>query len=386
MPKQFPHPHSAAIAVAACSVELPSLPADGPIRLQLMPAGEFRPQDAGRTDLPVTGAWRIDAAAAAQVITRCKARATQPVIDFDHQTLYVRENGKPAPAAAWITDLEWVEGAGLFGLATLTQRGREAIESGEYRYLSPVFAFDKQTGTVLDFKLAAFTNLPAIDGMEPLTAAASQTFAADLAALSQQLSTISKEEHMDELLEQLRWLLNLPVGATPEDVTAQLQKLIDQLKAGAPEATAAASFELAAFLGNQGEQIAALSQQAATAGKPDPALFVPMAMFADVQQKLAALSQQSGASELDRLIEKGVADGKLTPAMTQWARDLGAANLAALSQFLDTSPAIAVLTQAQTRSTPPVVQKKDAVTDDAVVQAVCSQLNLTPEQFAKGRI
>ena len=54
---------------------------------------------------------------------------------------------------------------------------------------------------------------------------------------------------MDELLEQLRWLLNLPVGATAEDVKAQLQKLIDSLSGG--QGVAAASVDLPVLLSAQ---------------------------------------------------------------------------------------------------------------------------------------
>jgi hypothetical protein len=35
---------------------------------------------------------------------------------------------------------------------------------------------------------------------------------------------------MDELLEQLRWMLNLPLSATAEEVLAELNKLSAQIK------------------------------------------------------------------------------------------------------------------------------------------------------------
>jgi len=60
--------------------------------------------------------WVIDAQIAAKLISRVAARATDVVMDYEHQTLNSAENGKPAPAAAWLkgTWLEWREGQGLF--------------------------------------------------------------------------------------------------------------------------------------------------------------------------------------------------------------------------------------------------------------------------------
>jgi hypothetical protein len=35
---------------------------------------------------------------------------------------------------------------------------------------------------------------------------------------------------MEELLERLRWMLNLPISATAEDIIAELNKLVAQIK------------------------------------------------------------------------------------------------------------------------------------------------------------
>lgn len=146
---------------------------------------------------------------------------------------------------------------------------------------------------------------------------------------------------MDELLEQLRWLLNLPVGATAEDVIAQLQKLMDQLKG---DGTAAASFDLAAHLAAQAGQIATLS---ARVENPDPAKFVPIATLtslqaehADLQGRFAALSAEIDGAKLDKLIVDALAAGKLTPATEAWARSLGKKDFAALAALIDVAPIV----------------------------------------------
>ena len=64
------------------------------------------------------------------------------------------------------------------GMSGLTDRAAAMIEAGEYRYLSPVFRYDSETGEVLELLHVALTNTPALDGMDPvrLLAAASRLY------------------------------------------------------------------------------------------------------------------------------------------------------------------------------------------------------------------
>lgn len=163
---------SSNIALAACAFSV-TAPREGANRIdiQLTPAGTFKPSD-GR-EMKVT-AWRIDRAIAAKVIARFNARKTPPVVDYEHQTLHKVANGQPAPAAAWMRALHWREGSGLWATVELTERAAALIRAGEYRFVSPVFAYDA-TGEILAIQMAAFTNAPAIDGMEPLAVQAAAT-------------------------------------------------------------------------------------------------------------------------------------------------------------------------------------------------------------------
>src|SRR5690606_12452977 len=120
-----------------------------------------------------------------------------------------------------------------------TARAREMISAGEYRFVSPVIGYE-ENGNVTSLFMAAITNFPAIHGMEEvLLAAATQLLASPNTAST---ASLTQEKSMEELLEQLRWLLNLPVGSTAEDILAQLQKLTQAIRDGmGGEATAAAS-------------------------------------------------------------------------------------------------------------------------------------------------
>lgn len=312
---------------AALSVELNPQLLKEPIKL--LPAGEFRARDGRPTEC---AAWILNSANAVVLVAAAATKKTKSVIDYEHQTLNAAKNGLPAPAAGWFTTLEWREGDGLYALVDWTSAAAAAIEAKEYLYISPVFTYDK-SGRVLELLHVALTNTPALDELPPLSVAVLSR----MANLS--LTQPQSETAMDELLEQLRWLLNLPVGSTADDVKAQLQKLMDQLKGGN---TAAASVDLAALLAQQQTQIAALS-----ANQADPAKFVPVETMRELQDQLAALTLQLQEGEVEELIQVALSDGRLLGAQESWARDLGTSNVAALKGYLDSTPKVAALTRQQ---------------------------------------
>lgn len=343
-------------AYAALALDLAPLD-DG--AMVLIPAGEFRARDGRPAGVP---AWRLTAKGAESIIAARQACATMIVIDWEHATLFRAKKGEEAPAAGWINpqDLEWREGVGLVALQRVwTPRAEAQIEAKEYRYGSPVFKFDPVTGDVLSLHSFALTNDPGLDGI-----------AVALSALSpDQPTPLEIPSVNEELKEQLRWLLNLPVGATDDDIKAHLQKLIDQL---GTSPTVAASFDLCGHL-------AALSAQVAA---PDPAKFVPIEAHRAVAGRLAALQADVQGKEIDAVVKDALDDGRLLPAQETWARDLGKSNLAALNQYLGTVQPIAALSGMQTRGNPPAGQGNEELAADAL--AVCSLMGLTPEQFKKG--
>ena len=142
--------------------------------VRILPAGAFQSKDgrpASMTQGRVTH-WRLDVTNAAAVIAAPRNGEQGFVIDYEHQTLNKATNGQPAPAAGWFKGLEWREGQGLFMVQIeWTERARAMISGGEYRYLSPVFGFDSQTGAVTYIHSVALTNDPALIGLADLAAA-----------------------------------------------------------------------------------------------------------------------------------------------------------------------------------------------------------------------
>lgn len=135
---------------------------------RILPAGVFRANDGRPANLP---GWRIDSAIAGRLIAAAAQRADDLVIDYEHQTLKATANGQPAPAAGWFKTLAWREGAGLFAQEVRwTDKARAMLKAGEYRYVSPVFAFDPATGEIRSLHSIALTNTPALSGLLDLGA------------------------------------------------------------------------------------------------------------------------------------------------------------------------------------------------------------------------
>lgn len=315
-----------AVALAALGLDLKA-----GAELQITPAGQFRARD-GRPAEPRDGAWRIDAEIARRVIARIAARKTPTVIDYEHQTLLAETNGQPAPAAGWFTNVDWREGKGLVATdVTWTERAKQMIAAGEYRYFSPVIVYNKKSGDVVDIQMGAITNLPGIDGMQDVMLRAAARF-----------NLLDEEDTtMKELLKQLLATLALPETTTEAEAIAACAAL----KAKADKA------------GELETQVAALKTQT-----PDPAKYVPVAAMQDLQTQVAALSGAIAKRDLDEIIDLAMSEGKLLPAQEKWARELGATNIEALRGYVASAQALPALRNTQTNNRGPGTgQPGDAV-------------------------
>ena len=94
------------------------------------------------------------------------------LVDFDHFSM---DTDKSSEAAGWITALR-ADDAGLWAKVRWTKKGKDAVEGGEYRLVSPVFpkpslCEDLGGGRLRPLSLTsvALTNDPNIKGAKPLT-------------------------------------------------------------------------------------------------------------------------------------------------------------------------------------------------------------------------
>ena len=342
-----------AIAVLSYSVELNAAEPAAPIKL--LPAGAFRSVDGRPAECP---AWVCTAADAQRVINAANAQKRSIVIDYEHQTLNSEKNGLPAPASGWFKDMEWREGDGLWASAPeWTDKARQMIADGEYKYLSPVFAYDKNTGAVLKLLHAALTNFPALDDLPEVALRAAAHF-----------------QH-DQFLENVmpEWLkkLLMSLGIDPDNEQAATAALTG-LKTKADSAAAKES------------EIVALraKAEAAATGNPDQAKFVPVETMTALQTQVAALTAKVNGRDVEDVIEGARKAGKLLEAQVTWARELGNKDIAALRSFVDSAPAVAALSQMQTGGHAPGGSANEGGLSEAEL-AVCKSMGIAPEDFKK---
>lgn len=318
------------IGIAACSFELDGVATD----VRVVPAGNFRSRDGRPTECPN---WSLTEAGAQAILASRNQTKDKFLFDYNHQTLYVQQTGQKAMAAGWAEALEWRPGDGLYATGTeWTPTAQQEIANKDFRYISPVITYDKQTGEVTGLLMASLVNYAALDNLF------------DLAAMSAFLPLPDETQPMEELQEKLRYCLNLPVSTTASELSAELDKIKGLI--AAPDGTTAG---LAAILQQRDNQIAALSAQA-----PDPAKFVPVSAVQELQSQFAALSAKVAESEIDTLIKNNLT--KLpTPGLQAWAKTQ---TLAALSAYLDKAPEVAALAGMQSGGNAPV---KAPVTEDA---------------------
>lgn len=364
--KQPPFTHRGTVAIAACVVDLNG---HVPAEIQLTPSGHFRARD-GRPSEVLAG-WYIDATIAQRVIARSINTAGDFVIDYEHQTLHTEKNGQPAPAGGWWTgaNMEWRDGQGLFATnIDWTDAAKAAIAAKEYRYISPVLAYDKQSGHVLAILMAALTNYPAIEGLSDLTAMAAAKF--DF--------TPHHEEENPVKREQLIALLGLATDASDE----LIQQAITALKAQASANSALRTNLALADDADLVATVAALKTTAEKNGEPDPARYVPIAAFESLKTEVATLKADSTTKAVDELVEEGLDSGKLHPDQEEWARKYGNNDIAGLKAYLEKTPAIAALKGTQTRGKQPDGTTANGELDEEAV-ALCAQMGIDPEDYKK---
>lgn len=347
--------------IAALLATAFALPANG--EAQLLPFGAFAARD-GR---PGPGkSWRVDNERGAKLAAdlTAAAKATPVVIDYDHNTLFVTRHGQRAPAAGWIQSAEWRDGVGLFASVEWTDTAKGLIASGEYRYISPVIAFDEETGAVERVALAALVNHPALQGMQAAVAALSTEFLSSLNPPSSEPPT------MNELLLALLNALGLKQDATQAQALAALGAL-QKPKLSTALATALG----VAADADEAAQLAALTAIKSPAGD-DGATAALLAM----QTQLAALQNKLVAGEREGIVQAALSTGRLIPALVPWANTL---SVEALSAYIESAPVVAPAKGQSQGDAQHGAKPGDGVTLSPTQAMLASQLGIDPKEYAK---
>lgn len=129
-----------------------------------------------------------------------------------------------------------------------------------------------------------------------------------------------------------------------------------------------------AKLAEKEQSMAALSTQV---GNPDPAKFVPVEQVAALQADFNALKASVETDKKDALITAALSQGKLSPALKDWAQSL---SVEALSAYLEKAPAMAALSGEPQAKTDP---DQNIVALSAAEQAAARALGMTEAEFIK---
>lgn len=324
--------------------------------VQVLPHDEFAARD-GR---PGKGKkWKLGdvrGRALASALNSITAQ-TPLVIDYEHQTLHAPTNGKPAPAAGWFKSFTWRDGEGLFSEVEWTAAAKAALDSGEYRYFSPVIQFDEH-GHVTGVLMGALTNFPAIVGMD-----------AAVAALSTQLQQEQSMDLLAALIASLGLAANSDAAAALSAVNA-LKTERDTLKTK-PVLPAALVAELGIAAG--ADETAALTAikglKTADTGT--------LALVTQLQGQVAALTTQLNDGALTALVDGAIAASKFAPAHRDWLLAQGRKDFAALKAVIDGAPVIPGLA-GQTGN----VERENTAALTALADEVRRNSGLTAEQWA----
>lgn len=337
------------LTVAACSFEIDKAKYG---RIQLLPYGKFRATDGRPTDVE---AWYVTDTNGADVVALANNQRNPLPIDYEHQIIHSLKNGKEAPSAGWM-EYFYFTPQGIFADVRWTDKAADYIKNGEYRYISAVFAYDTD-GYVRKIFHAALTNTPALDGMEEAMVAAS-------------VNLLQEESPMDKNLQAaLCALFGLKPDSTETEMTAKVTAL-----SAAKGKSDVDVLDVYAKLAEKEQSVAALSTQV---GNPDPAKFVPVEQVAALQADFNALKASVETDKKDALITAALSQGKLSPALKDWAQSL---SVEALSAYLEKAPTMAALSGEPQAKTDP---DQNVVALSAAEQAAARALGMTEAEFIK---
>lgn len=328
--------------IAALVIDLTASTADYPAgcNAHITPDGYFRADDGRPRSMEgvTVDDWLMNAEIAATLIADLEARAKPILYDYEHNSLW-----GDSRAAGWITALVYVAGRGLFGQVEWTPRGAKDVAEKEFRYSSPLFYFDPNTGAVLELVSVALTNNPALGDLGAVDLVRRAALAAlPIGALANQFNAAGG-------------LPGKPSGEsdmTPEQLAA-LTAERDGLKTTLAALTA--------------ERDGLKTQVASLTTERD-------GLIAD-QQKVALAAEEA---ERTQLLKDAMSGDKprLMPAQKEWAEKQ---SLASLKEYLGATAPLALASRQS---------EKDAGGEHGLTAeelAACNKMDVTPEQFAAAK-
>lgn len=304
--------HSLPLAAAAVSAS--------PQWVHLMPTGTFRPRDH-------RGPWTVADAGAVVAASAAHANGQPLVVDYEHQAEKADSKSGPVPAAGWVMRME-ARDTGIWGLIEWTEAAAALIGRREYRFISPVFTYDKSNGEVGAIIRAGLTNTPALT----LTALARESFDMEMDA---------------DMLAALRAALGLADDADWQLILQTAERLRKE------------------------------------AGAPSPDRFAPIETLSAVTAELNRLRRGVAVEHATAIVGTAIENGKMPPALRDWATELCQHNKPAFDAFIDkTGGGFLYL---KTEMVPSKLPAELAATSTTIETQIASHLGLSTEDMARNR-
>lgn len=316
--------------------------------VHLVPAGEFRGID-GR------GPYRL-ADAQAVVSTSLNATGGRLPIDENHAIDLRAPKGEPSPARGWVVALE-ARADGVWGKVEWTETGRSLVGKKEYRGISPALAIDDKGGVdVLAVLRASLTNTPNL----------------------RQLTTLHSESTMD-FAAQMRQTLGLGADVPEADVLAAVAA---QKTAIDTHAAQVASIRKAAGVADTlavDALVVELQARQTGSAKTEGEL---RTMVVSLQTQLDTLKGDTAREKATRYVDDAIKAGKPIVALREHYIARHMTDAAAVEKEIGAFVSL----HSGRVVTPPAGGKEGGaagLTPDQI--QLCSQLGITPEDFAKSQ-
>ncbi|MGR3485490.1 MAG: phage protease [Paracoccaceae bacterium] len=320
------------VAIAADAVALNFESSDDtsvPDWIHVLPAGPVVPGRDGRS-------WRMqDPARVAEALAM---EGADIPVDVEHAGHLLGSKGLAAPAVGWIKELE-ARDDGLWARVEWTDEGRRLVGGRGYRYVSPVFKFDRSSTAITRIVSVGLTNAPNLT----LTA------------------------------------LNRADAPGPTQETPPMKELLKAL--GLPEDATEAQAIVA--LNRRDEEHEVALNRAAT---PDPMAYVPKADHDAALNRVQELEDADKAradAAIEARIDAVVEEGKITPAARdQWLATCRKIGLDQFDELVAGMPVIGGNGGTAAKATTALNRKDGAVALNADQRRIAAELGIPEDTYA----
>lgn len=281
---------------------------------------------------------------------------TDLLVDRDHETSFSKP-GTQVRAAGWIKEMEVRDGA-IWAKVDWVDEAAQEITAKKYRYVSPEFTSNKKTGEITRIIRLSITNDPALEIIS-------------LAHRQKNLPPLQSTQENNMNLEEFLKKLADAMGKT-ETFTAE--QALDAFKAIASEKDTSDKpyKELCSAMGAQDGSDHDELVQLASVERLNPAEYVPMNAFKEVQEKLAKIE----GDNVKEIVTSAMREGKLSPSLEEWGLNLASSNRQAFDDFISKNPSINGTSSISNNS-----QNTSETNEDTL--EMCSRLGIDPEEYKK---